>query len=353
MRQRSINVAIVGCGSIANSHVEAWRNVGAKIVAVCDINASIAKSKAKKWGVSHHYEDLREMIQKERLDVASICTPPIARLSIVEPLIKNGVHVVIEKPFAMSINEAEKMVKLKDEYGVKLTVVHNWLFSHIMKRVLQSLRRGEIGDLLGLQIIMLHTKDDPMASDSQHWCHSLKAGRFGENLPHPVYITRAILGKVKVRHISGSKLGSYPWMPIDELHVLLEDDIGRIALIYISFNSIRPETSLKIFGSRGVLEANLSNNILVKKSYREISNVGVFMDNLRFIKDTIVSSFSIGRALITKQYQGTHTEFIKDFVNSLENNIEPPVTAEEALEVLKLHMDLSSIIHKRYYIKHT
>jgi len=348
-----LNVAIVGCGFIADSHIKAWRNIGAKIVAVCDRNAPIAKSKAEKWGISHYYEDLFQMIQKERLNVASICTPPTVRLNVAEPFMENGVHVVIEKPFAMSVDEAKRMVKLKDRYGVKLTVVHNWLFSHIMKKTLRSLRRKEIGDVLGLRIDMLHTKDDPMAADPSHWCHSIKAGRFGENLPHPIYITRAILGEVKVRHISGSKLGNYPWMSIDELHVLLEDDMGRLASIYISFNSVRPETTLKIFGTTGVLEVNLSNNVLVKKQYREIRNMGVIMDNFRFIKDIIISSFSIGRALITKQYQGMHTEFIKDFVNSLKNNIEPPVTAEEALEVVKLHTDLCSKIHKLYYTKNS
>jgi len=349
----SHRVAIVGCGFIADSHIRAWKNVGARIVAVCDKNVSVAKSKARKCGIPHYYGDLFQMIKEEKIDVASICTPPRVRLDVVKPLMENNVHTVIEKPFAMYVGEAEEMIKLKNEYKVKLTVVHNWLFSHIMKKTLRSLEREEIGDLLGFEIDMLHTKDDPMVANPSHWCHSIQAGRFGENLPHPIYITRAILGGVKVRHISGSKLGNYPWMPIDELHVLLEDDIGRSASIYISFNTVRPETTLKIFGTAGVLEVNLSNNVLVKKQYREIRSMNVIIDNLRFMKDIIISSFSIGRALITKQYQGMHTEFIKDFVRSLKNNVDPPVTAEEALEVVKLHADLCSKIHKLYYAKHS
>jgi predicted dehydrogenase len=114
---------------------------------------------------------------------------------------------------------------------------------------------------------MLHTKNDPMAANPSHWCHSMIAGRFGENLPHPLYISRAILRDVEVKQILGSKLGSYPWMPIDELRVLLGDNKGRIASIYIySFNTARPETTLKIFGTTGILEVNLSNNIFDKEA---------------------------------------------------------------------------------------
>jgi len=344
-----LRVAVIGAGSIAESHVQAWRNVGAKVVAVCDKNASIAKSKAEKWRIPKYYEDVYNMVRGENLDAVSICTPPNVRLVVVKPVVEEGIHVVIEKPFAMSVEEAEKMVKLKNKYGVKLTVVHNWLFSHIMKRTLRSLERKEVGDILGVEMDLLHTKDDPMAANPSHWCHSIKAGRFGEMLPHPLYVIRAILGKIRVKHISGSKLGSYPWMPIDELRVLLEDEKGRMASIYVSFNSARPETTLKVFGTTGILDVNLSNNILIRKRYRSIKIPEVVMDNLRFLTDITISSFFIAFAILTKQYRGMHTEFMKEFVKSLINNTVPPVTAKEALEVVKIHEELSSQIHRRYF----
>jgi len=345
----ALRVAVVGCGFVAESHIEAWRNVGARVVAVCDKNASLAQSKAEKWRIPRYYEDVSKMIKEEKLDVASICTPANVRLGVVKPLMENGIHVVIEKPFAMSVAEAEKMVELKNRYGVKLTVVHNWLFSHIMKKTLRSLERKEVGDLLGVEIDLLHTKDDPMAANPSHWCHSIEAGRFGEMLPHPLYMMRAILGEVKVRHISGSKLGSYPWMPIDELRVLLEDINGRMASMYVSFNATRSETTLKVFGTTGILDVNLSNNIFIKKKYREINITQVIKDNLRFLTDYINSCFSITFAILTKRYQSMHTEFMKEFVNSLISDAEPQVTGEEALEVVRIHNDLSSQIHKLYF----
>ena len=107
---RKLNVAIVGCGQISDSHIKSWKNIRANIVAVCDTNASLAKSKAEKWGILRYYEDVSEMVKEENLGAVSVCTPANVRLNVVKPIIEMGVNVVIEKPFAMSSTEAEKMI---------------------------------------------------------------------------------------------------------------------------------------------------------------------------------------------------------------------------------------------------
>lgn len=126
------------------------------------------------------------MAENENLDAASICTLANIRLSVVKLLLEKGVNVAIEKPFAVSIEEAKEMLDLK-KYGVKLTVIHNWLFSHIMKRTMKYLRSGWVGEIVSVEISMLHTKNDPMTSDPTHWCHKIPAGRFGENFSHSIY----------------------------------------------------------------------------------------------------------------------------------------------------------------------
>ncbi|MEM2292298.1 MAG: Gfo/Idh/MocA family oxidoreductase [Candidatus Bathyarchaeia archaeon] len=241
------------------------------------------------------------------------------------------------------------MVELTNRYGVKLTVAHSWLFSHIMKRVMKSLRNGFIGEIASVEMVMLHTKEDSMASNPSHWCHKIPAGRFGENLPHPIYITRAILGDVEVKYFHGSKLGKYEWMPIDELRVLLENRRGQTATIYVSFNAPRPETTLNIVGKEGIIHANLSNNTLIKKRYREINLAQVTMDNIKTILDIITSLVNIASAILTRRYKGMHTEFMKEFAKSILNNSEPPVTAEEALKVVKLCQGLCQKIHNSYF----
>jgi hypothetical protein len=77
----------------------------------------------------------------------------------------------------------------------------------------------------------------------------------------------------------------------------------------------------------------------------------VALDNFKALTDIIISSFSIAYAILTGQYKGMHTSFMKEFARSIINDSEPPVTAEEALKVVELHADLCSKIHESYFRK--
>lgn len=346
-----LRVGIIGCGNIADSHVKAWKNAGTTVVAVCDRDISLAKSKAQKWGVAHYYGDVHELIKEQTIDVASVCTSANVRLAVVEPLLENKIHVAVEKPFAMSVEEAEKMVELKKKNGVQLTVLHNWLFSLMMKKVIRSLERNELGDILGVEMELLHTKDDHMAANSSHWCHSIEAGRFGEMLPHVVYILRAFLGEVEVKYILGSKLGSYSWMPIDELRILFSTPEAKTASVYVSFNSPRSEVTLKIIGTKGVLASNLSTDIYIKRKYGFISISQIVSEDMHLLKEHLNARASFAFAVLSGRYKGAHFEVIRAFKNSLINNSKLPVSAEEALKVVKLHKSLCHQINEQYYRK--
>lgn len=140
-------------------------------------------------------------------------------------------------------------------------------------------------------------------------------------------------------------------MPIDELRVLLENKTGQMATIYITFNAPRPETTLNVVGNEGIMHANLSNNMLIKKRYRKINLAQVTLDNIKTMLDITISSVNTTSAILTRRYKGMHVEFVKEFEKSILNDGEPPVTAEEALKVVKLCQDLSLHIQKRYFTK--
>jgi predicted dehydrogenase len=298
--------------------------------------------------VERYYEDIGEMIRKEKLDVASVCTSANVRLGVVQPLIENNINVLVEKPFAMSVAEAEKMVSLKEKFGVQLTVGHNWLFSYMMKKILSKLDKEELGDILSVELQLLHTKDDPMAASSTHWCHSIEAGRFGELLPHPIYIFRKLLGNIETRYVFGSKQGGYSWMPIDELRVLFANPAGRTASVYVSFNSSLTETTFRVVGTKGTLSSNLSTNLSVEKTCSNISVKGIMTEDFQGLENHVNSRFPLAFAVLGGKYKGAHNEFMKAFKNSLIHNTEPPVTAKEALEVVKLHSKLCATIHEQY-----
>jgi len=344
-----LHVAVVGCGDISDYHIRAWKKAHAKVVAICDQNVSLAESKARKWNIPKYYRDVSEMIARERLEVTSICTPAEVRSEVIVPVMESGSHIVVEKPFALSSAEAQRIIDLQRKYGVKLTVTHNWLFSHVMRKALGILKSGEMGDVFGAEIDVLGTPRNAMTSNPSHWCHSLRGGRFAEMLPHPLYTLGAVLGTLEVRYVSGSKLGNYNWMPIDELWVLLEGSNGRRGTIHASLNSARSEATLKVYASKGVLTANLYNQTLIKRGPLDIEFGEVARDNLGFLRDLISSNFMVAVAIITRQYEGMHTAFMKEFVKCLAENRDPPVTPTEAFHVTRIYEDLCSRIHSLYF----
>jgi predicted dehydrogenase len=347
-----IDVGIVGCGEISDYHIGAWKKAGAKVVAVCDTNTSLAESKAKKWGIPKHYGHISEMLTGERLAATSVLTPAQVRSEVVLPLMEAGINVVIEKPFALSSAEAERMVEAQRKYGVKLTVTHNWLFSYIMRKTLSMIKHGEVGEVLGAAIDVLGNPRSPMTSNPSHWCHSLKGGRFAEMLPHPIYVLQKILGRLETSYVSGSKLGKYDWLRIDELQVLLEDSSARKALIHATLNSNRSEATLRVYGTKAVLITNLYGQTLIKLGALDTNSPSprqVMVDNLRFLKCILSSNLAVATVFATGRYDRTHEALIKEFVKSLVHDEEPPVTPDEALMVVKTHESLCSEIDSLYF----
>lgn len=98
----------------------------------------------------------------------------------------------------------EECRKIMDEYRrrkgeVRLCIIHNFLFTPPLLEIISIIDKKL--DILSVDIRMLHTPKDEMISDRTHWVHKLPGGRFGENLIHPIYILRNLMGKLNVRDV--------------------------------------------------------------------------------------------------------------------------------------------------------
>ena len=117
-------VGIVGCGEISKAHLKAWNKLkDVRVTAVCDLNIQLAKDFANKWGVPSCYQDFITMLENEDFNILSVCTPPTARSQIILPAVKQGIHVIVEKPFTLTVSEANEMLEAAKKNRVKLCVV--------------------------------------------------------------------------------------------------------------------------------------------------------------------------------------------------------------------------------------
>jgi len=118
-----VGFGIVGCGVIAPWHIGGVaRAEGGQLVAVCDE----VKEKARKLGEEHKvewYTDYQRMLEREDLDVVSLCTPSSLHPQQAVLAARSGKHVLTEKPMAVTLKEADSMIEACHKAGVKLGVI--------------------------------------------------------------------------------------------------------------------------------------------------------------------------------------------------------------------------------------
>lgn len=332
MSKATVDVGIVGLGEVARMHLKTWRKIeSACMVAVCDSREQTAKETANKWNIPAYYTDFSEMLRRQTPSVVDICTPPQTHCALIVQALKSGCHVIVEKPLAMTTEEVKKIISTQKESKTKLGVIHNNLFRPVMVKALSLIQRGELGKIINVDLRFVAPPNDPMLSNKNHWCHSLPGGRFGEFLAHPIYILQAILGQMKVKSVHAMKVGSYPWVPFDELWVNLEGDKGY-GSIYASFNSVRDAWSVDVYGTRGILKLSLDNETLVLLKRNPITRLSRALDILQQAYQLLFSTAQNGVSLLFGNWQMGHEVCLQAFLDSVLNDKAPLVTLQEAYD---------------------
>ena len=145
--------ALIGCGRIATNHVKAVLNNGLEFVAACDtvpenIESLLAKHGLEKDPTIARYTDYREMIARHpELELIAIATPSGSHAQIALHCIDNGIHVIIEKPMAMNMADAEEIIRRSEEKGVLVCACHQNRFNVAVQKTRQALEAGRFGKL--------------------------------------------------------------------------------------------------------------------------------------------------------------------------------------------------------------
>ena len=147
----TIDGALIGCGFFAQNHLEAWRDLagrdpGARLVAVCDIDAAKAKAAAAKFGVPRWYADAGEMFANESLAFVDIATTMASHRPLAELAARHGVPMIVQKPFAPTFEDCAAIVAAAQAAGVPLMVHENFRFQTPMMKAKAVVASGEIGE---------------------------------------------------------------------------------------------------------------------------------------------------------------------------------------------------------------
>ena len=144
-----IKVGIIGAGKMCqNGHLPAFDKLDeCKIVAICDINDAKLEQMKQRYPEAHLYSDFKEMIDKEELDAVDICTPNNIHSIAAVYALEKGLHVLCEKPDAVSVAEAERMKNAAEKSGKTLMVIRNNRFRPSTKFLKQFISDGKMGEI--------------------------------------------------------------------------------------------------------------------------------------------------------------------------------------------------------------
>lgn len=184
-----LKVAVVGCGKIADGHVEQVRATGrGVVVAVCDAEPLMARQLAERMQVPATYSSYAEMLERERPDVVHIATPPDSHPVLLRGAVDAGAHVFVEKPFALRASDVVAMLDYGAAAGRKVGVNYLYNFETPGLELERVMAAGTLGEIVHAETAYGYNLagDYGLAvlSDPGHWVHRLPGKLFHNVLDH-------------------------------------------------------------------------------------------------------------------------------------------------------------------------
>ena len=150
-----LRVGIIGCGRISDLHVLGYRGrPGAKIVALCDVDVAHVAAKAAEWGLGtvDLFDDYRELCASGRVDLVEIIVPHHLHCEMATFAIGCDLHVSLQKPLALNLEDADRLVELASRSDRTLRLYENFLFYPPVLKAVELIDQGVIGEPLSIRL---------------------------------------------------------------------------------------------------------------------------------------------------------------------------------------------------------
>jgi len=143
---KTVKIGLIGCGRISKNHLDAVTQIPeAEFVAACDIVEEKMQAIAENYGIKNLYPNYQEMLEKEKLDLVSICTPSGLHPQMGIDVANHKINVLTEKPMATNIESADALIKACDKNNVKLFVVKQNRLNSTMQLLKRAIDKGRFG----------------------------------------------------------------------------------------------------------------------------------------------------------------------------------------------------------------
>jgi len=331
---RRLGIGLIGCGSIAQeSHLPAIKRIpSARLVAVADSDESRARSVSEKFGAEHWYGDYKTLLEHKEVEAVDICTPTKFHPDIAVAAAKAEKHVLCEKPIALSLEDADRMIDACSRHHVNLMVAHSRRFIPRYSLVRKIVREGLIGEPVWATQISRRTMAE---SGSWYFDPKMTIGPIAEVGIHEADLLRWIMGDdvVEARGIASPK--DTPTQVYEQVFAALKFKKGMVASFEVGYvlpKTFTQYTTLEVLGSKGHVSASDNHmNVITQGTANGATYPLAYSDLL-----SVNSAYE--REIIA-------------FIDSVIKGTEPPVTGADAHAALEVILAVLQSVERKKAVK--
>ncbi len=312
-------VAIVGCGMIADQHADQLRYLPeCELVAACDTDEMMARQLADRFRVPQVYASAEEMLRTTAIDAVHITTPAQSHFPLGRLCLEAGCHVYMEKPFTVNAAEADELLLLARNLGLRITVGHNLQFNPEALRLRQLVNDGFLGGPpVHVECIQCYSHDDPtygkaVLADPNHWVRRLPGSLLQNLISHGVSKVAEFLEGDSPELLSVSFSSPYLLQHnhpeiVDEVRAVLRDERGTTAFFLFTTQFGAASQELRLFGRTG--------NLSLDNTYRSVirTRPSHHKSYLRYFLAPLDHASEQARNTLVNMRQFARKEFQMDF----------------------------------------
>ncbi len=284
MEKNQMNILVIGCGSIGRRHALNARQLGVNVV-LCDINKTRLGEFANEHQFEIYFSDINEAIEKTKPTAAIIATPSNLHLSLAIELAQKGIHILMEKPLSVSLENIDCLDKVIKENGITFMMAQSYRFHEglvALKRIIEEELIGKIYHVemsAGWYLPDWHFREDYSKEYAAQ--KELGGGVLLTSMSHTFDTIRWLFGEIE--DLMGWKA------KLSNLNISVEDfvscQIRTRKYIYISvvddFLARLPRSEMRIFGSEGFITTNFRKNSI---NYWKVSEKRFLPDDIQLLE---------------------------------------------------------------------
>lgn len=322
--------ALIGCGRISPNHIVAAKANDLEMVGMCDIDVQMMHDKAVKFDLNHvhRYEDYHELLEMEDPELVAIATESGKHAQIAIDCLDAGCNLIIEKPIALSLTDADKIIAKAKEKKLKVCANHQNRFNKSMQKIRDAIDRERFGKMFYGTAHIRWCRDYEYYSRAK-WRGTWEqdGGALMNQCIHNIDLLRWMMGDDVDEVMAMTDKLNHPYMEAEDFGIALVRFSNGAYGIIEGTTDIYPknlEETLYLFGQKGTVKAG-GQSVNKIEEWR-------FSDALDD-PENVIKEFAENPPNV---YGYGHTPLYKDVVDAIVNDREPYVNAEAGKRALEL-----------------